>query len=140
MISKFKKIVNAVEDGVDGLRDVPVHVVHFHFFRSNLLRRYFAIGIEQVQDQITNGGRVLTGGAVEQGSEINRIDGFDDLRNERFFCCLTEFESLSAFFPDIFSSVDLECCALYRWDEGAWITRNDPLDRMSESVVADVRD
>ena len=46
MIGEFGEIVNGIENSVDGLRDVIMHVVQFHFLGLDLLRGDFAVGIE----------------------------------------------------------------------------------------------
>jgi hypothetical protein len=45
---KIEEIINAVENGVDSLGNVVMHVVQFHFFGFDLLRSDFAIDIEQM--------------------------------------------------------------------------------------------
>ena len=88
----------------------------------------------------TDAGGVLTCGPVEEGSEIDWIDGRNDLSDECFLCCLTELERLFAFFPDILGAIDL-CGGALQWrDEDAWITRCCPGDGVIEGGVADVRE
>ena len=47
-----------------------------------------------MSDDSTDAVGVLASGTIEQGSEIHRIDGFHDLRDESLLCCLTEVELL----------------------------------------------
>ena len=65
MISQIDEIVNSVEDGVDGLGKVVMHVVGSHFLSLDLLRSNFAIRGEKMQKNCTEISRVLTGGAIK---------------------------------------------------------------------------
>jgi hypothetical protein len=69
MISEFREIVDAVEDCVNWLRDVIMHiVVKFHLFCLDLLRGNFTVGFEEVCHESTDADRVLTCGSIEQGA------------------------------------------------------------------------
>jgi hypothetical protein len=46
IVGYFREIVDAVEDSVNRLGDIIVHIIEFHFFGFYLLRSNFAISIE----------------------------------------------------------------------------------------------
>ena len=78
-------------------------------------------------DDSTDAVGVLASGAIEQGSEIHSIDGFHDLRDERFLCCLTEVELLFELSPDILGGFN-DCGCASRGTKGTWIAWGYPGD------------
>ena len=62
-------------------------------------------------ENLTDGCRVLTRRPVEQGSEIERVNSFDELRDERLFGSLRELEgeaALAACLPLLGTSLRLD--------------------------------
>ena len=79
-----------------------------------------------MQLESTDAGGALASGAVEQGSETDLIDGFNELSNERFFCSLTDFKILSEFNLRVLGSLD-ECGSTGGWrNKWARITGGHP--------------
>ena len=65
------------------------------------------------------------------------IDGVNDLRDERFFCGLTDVESELELVPDIFSSCNL-CGRAGRRSEDTGIGRANPRDGVRQGSVPGV--
>ena len=111
MFSKLNKIFNGIEDSVNRLRDVVMHIVEFYFLPLNLLLSNFAVSGEKMEDHSANAGGVLAGGAVEQCSNVNRVNRLNNLGNKSFLCSLTELERLLEFAPNIFGGFNLRASA-----------------------------
>ena len=108
MVGEVGEIFDTVKHHVDWLRNVTVHAAQLHFFFFYLLWRDVAMGSAQVQHESTDAGGALAGASIEQCSQIDLVDGLDELGDESFFCGLTDLKSLFCFEPNIFGGLD-EC-------------------------------
>jgi len=97
VVGQAAEVFHAIENHVDRLGNVVMHVTQFHFFGFDLLRLDVAMGGAQVQHESMDAGGALASGTLEQCSEVDLVDGFDELGNQRFLCGLTDFESLFEF-------------------------------------------
>jgi hypothetical protein len=64
----------------------------------------------------------LASGSVEEGTKVERVNGFNNLCNKSFLCGLTEFESVIELAPDIFGGFELRSGASRRRDKGLGFT------------------
>ena len=128
VLGKIGEIVNRVEDHVDGLGYVVGHAENCHFLGLDLLGRDFAMSGKKMHQNSTDVIGVLSGGAIEKSAKVDRVDGGDDLRNERLLCGLTEVELEFEFAPNIFGRFDLGGSAGRRGNEWAWVDGSNPGD------------
>jgi hypothetical protein len=82
---------------------------------------------EMLQDN-TNISRILTGGAIEQSSEVDGINRVNNLRDERLLRGLTEVERELERAPNIFGGFNLRRRASGRRDKWTGIGRANPRD------------
>ena len=116
-------IFNAIEDDVNRLRDVKMEVVDLCFLGFDLLGSELPICGEKVSHQIADAMRVLASSSVEQGTEVNRINGINNLSNKSFLGCLANLKDLMAGGPDFTSRVDLSRSSWVGRDKGTRIGR-----------------
>ena len=124
MISKISKIFNSIEDNINRLRDVVMHCIDGLLEGFDLLWCDFAISGEQVSDNCMNVSRILACGPIEERPNINGVDGFNNLCDKCFLCCLTDLESVLEVAPYFSGSFDLSgSTRRHRRYEGSWIDR-----------------
>ena len=70
----------------------------------------------------------MASNTIEQRPKIDWINRFNNLRDERLFCSLTEVERELELTPYIFGSLKLRSSAVGGWSKWAWIGRTDPRD------------
>ena len=76
---KIGQIVDRIEDGVDWLGDVEVHVVDGVLFGANLLGSDLAVGRKEMGDDVPQVRGVLASRAIQESAKVDRIDGFNHL-------------------------------------------------------------
>ena len=91
---------------------------------------------KKVQKHSSNISRVLASNTIEQGSEIDWINRFNNLRDERLLCSLTEVKGELELTPYIFCSFKLRSGAVSRWSKWAWIRRTNPRDGIRQGSVS----
>ena len=87
-------------------------------------------------DHLTDTGGVLTSRTIEKGTQVNRIDGIHDLRNQSFISSLIDFEGRLEITPDVFCRFDLRSGGIGRRSKRTWIARGNPRDRASQGGIA----
>jgi hypothetical protein len=91
---------------------------------------------KKVQRHSLNISRVLANITIEQGSEIDWFNRFNNLRNERLLCSLTEVKGELELTPYIFGSFKLRSGAVSRWSKWAWIRRTNPRDGICQGSIS----
>mmetsp|Transcript_91564 Transcript_91564/g.263514 ORF Transcript_91564/g.263514 Transcript_91564/m.263514 type:complete len:201 (-) Transcript_91564:430-1032(-) len=106
MGGKGGEIFNCVEDDVDRLGDVEMEGVDLCFLGLDLLGSELSIGGEQVGHQVANTGGVLAGSTVEKSTEVDGVNGINDLGEESFFGGLAKVKLVVACRPNVASCID----------------------------------
>jgi hypothetical protein len=73
---------------------------------------------------------------IEQGLKIDWINRFNNLRNERLLCSLTEVKGELELTLYIFCSFKLGSGAISRWSKWAWIRRTNPWNGICQGSIS----
>ena len=79
------------------------------------------VGVVEVSEHVSEVGRVLASRAIEDGAEVDGVDGIDYLGNECLFGGLAESKNVVRSAPHIFVGLDLRASASGRRGVGAWV-------------------
>jgi hypothetical protein len=126
MGGKSREVFNGVEDEVDWLGDVEVKIVDVCFGGADLLGSDLPIGGEQVGHDIANAAGVLACSTVEEGTEVDGVDGVNNLGYQSLFGRLAELKLLVTFCPDSSSGLELSRSTGRRRCKRTWIGWSDP--------------
>jgi hypothetical protein len=79
-------------------------------------------------DHLTNAGRVLTSCTIEKRTQVDWIDGIDDLRDQGFIGSLIDFERRLEITLDVF------CCFNLRSRGASWRSKGTRIARATHGA------